>query len=596
MLAEDFLAHVQQPARYVGSEFNMVRKDPTAVDLRVAMCYPDAYEVGMSHLGLQILYHCINQRPDTYCERCFHPQTDASALLRERGLPLWALESGDPLSEFDVVGITLQYELTFTGVLGLLDLGGIPLQSADRGDADPIVLGGGPCALNPEPMAPFFDALVMGDGEEAIHEVLDALKPLVREPRGRRLEAMAGIAGVYVPSLHDPERCRIARRVLDDIEGSAYPTRPVMPFVEVVHDRAQVEVARGCTRGCRFCQAGMVYRPVRERSLQTARRLAGEIVASTGYDEVSLVSLNCPDYTHIGGLIDALHEDLADKRVSVGLPSLRIDTFSVELAQKVQRVRKSGLTFAPEAGSQRLRDAINKGVTEQDLLDTVQAAFAAGWHTIKLYFMIGLPTETDEDVLAIADLVRAVAKSGREALGKRAGRMKLHVSVSTLVPKAHTPLQWDGQISGEEIRRRQDLLRQQIRDKQVAVSFHHAGQSVVEAALARGGRETAAAILSAYRQAPTLDAWSENFDYRRWQVAFAEAGLCLEDEAQRRFSCDEPLPWAHIDTGVCGEFLLAERAAVESETPTPDCRFAPCSGCGVSELIGHPCRPEGESE
>jgi len=589
MLPDDLLARVQQPARYIGSEVNMVRKDPSAVDVRMVLCYPDAYEVGMSHVGLHILYRVANERPDVYCERAFHPQDDAASLLREAGRPLWALESGDPLSAFDVVGITLQYELTFTGVLGLLELGGIPLRSSERTDSDPIVLGGGPCANNPEPMAPFFDAFVIGDGEEALLEVLDAVKANKGKPRSARLQALARIPGVYVPSLHEPERPRVCRRIVADLDEAPYPDKPVVPFVEMVHDRAQVEVARGCSRGCRFCQAGMIYRPVRERSPEVVLRLAEKMVAATGYDEVSLVSLNCPDYTGIEGLIDRLHENLGDRRVSVGLPSLRIDTFSVALARKVQRVRKSGLTFAPEAGSQRLRDAINKGVTEADLLSTVQAAFAAGWHTLKLYFMIGLPTETDDDVLAIVDLVKAVAKTGRETLGRKSARMRLNVSVSTLVPKAHTPLQWDGQLPAEEIRRRQDLIRDRVRDKQVTLSFHHVGQSVVEAALARGGRQTAEAILAAYHAAPVLDAWSERFDYGRWHRAFEQAGLDLEHEATRTLSTDERLPWDHIDAGASKAFLLAERAAVDAETLTPDCRWSSCSDCGVSALMEGGC-------
>ena len=565
----------------------MVVKDPAEVDVRVVMCYPDTYEVGMSHVGLHILYHVINLRPDTYCERAFHPQPDAAALLAANALPLCALESGDPLAAFDVIGITLQHELTYATALGLLELGGVSVLASERTDGEPLVLGGGPCAFNPEPMASFFDAFVIGDGEEAIHEVLDTLKAHKSRGRMSLLTALAELDGVYVPRVHDPATACITKRVVADLDATPYPTRPVVPYVEIVHDRAQLEVARGCTRSCRFCQAGIIYRPVRERSPNLLRRQATEIIANTGHDEVSLVSLNCPDYTGIETLIDALHEDLADKRVSVGLPSLRIDTFSVDLARKVQRVRKSGLTFAPEAGSQRLRDAINKGVTEDDLLSTVEAAFAAGWHTIKLYFMIGLPTETDEDVLAIADLVRAVAKRGRNALGKRASRMRLNVSVATLVPKPHTPLQWDGQIPREEILRRQALLRNSVRDRQVSVSCHHAEQSVLEAALARGTRQAGAAILGAYRAGAILDAWSERLDYGRWARAFDDAGLSLEDEATKAFALDRPLPWAHIDSGVTREFLLTERERVLTGEPTPDCRSVGCASCGVMRLM--PC-------
>jgi radical SAM family uncharacterized protein/radical SAM-linked protein len=586
-LSDGQLLQVRNPAQYIGSEFNAVRKAPATGQVRFALCYPDLYTVGMSHVGSQILYHVLNNHPDACCERAFLPDLDAVTALRSAGGRLCTLESGTPLSDLDVVGITLQHELTYSTVLALLDLGGIALPAAERGDSAPLVLGGGPCAYNPEPLAPFFDAFVIGDGEEAVIELAEALRGHLDAPRQERLKALAQVPGVYVPALHDPALDRITRRVVRDLDTAPHPTRPVVPFVEVVHDRAQVELARGCTRGCRFCQAGVIYRPVRERSPQTVRRLARETIAHTGYDEVSVVSLNCPDYTGIEALLDGLHADLADQRVSIGLPSLRIDTFSVGLAQKVQRVRKSGLTFAPEAGSQRLRDVINKGVTEEDLLEAARAAFAAGWHTLKLYFMIGLPTETDEDLQAIADLVREVARVGRETMGNRAGRMRINVSISTLVPKAFTPFQWEGQIPRAEILRRQGHLRGAIRDRQVSVACHEAEGSVVEAALARGGRQTAQAILNAYRAGAVLDAWGEHFSYLRWERAFADAGMDLETEATRTFDPAQRLPWEHIDAGVSREFLLQERRrALQEAALTADCRNGDCLGCGMRRLTG----------
>ena len=584
MLPDELLSLVQGPARYIGSEFNAVHKDPATVDLRVVMCYPHVYEVGMSHLGLHILCHVINRRPDAWCERAFHPHPDATTLLRERAIPLRALESGDPLRACDVIGITLQHELTYASVLSMLDLGGVPLLAGKRSADDPIVLGGGPCALNPEPMAPFFDAFVIGDGEEAVHEALDVVKGCRSAGRRATLEGLAELEGVYVPQVHDPATARIARRIVADLDAAPFPTRPVVPWVEVVHDRAQVEIARGCTRGCRFCQAGMLYRPVRERRAETIRRAAGEIIRNTGHDEVALVSLNCPDYVDVEALIDGLHRDLGHMRVSVGLPSLRIDTFSVGLAAKVQRVRKSGLTFAPEAGSQRLRDAINKGVTEADLVAAARAAFEAGWTTLKLYFMIGLPTETEADVLAIPELVRTVARVGRETLGPKASRMRLNVSVANFVPKPHTPFQWEGQVGREELRRRQGLLRGAIRDRQVSLSCHDPEQTALEAALARGGRATADAVMAAFCAGAFLDAEAARFDFALWQRAFAAAGLDLDAEATREFPPAQRLPWEHIDGGVSREFLLRERERATAGEPTGDCRLAGCAQCGVARL------------
>jgi radical SAM superfamily enzyme YgiQ (UPF0313 family) len=582
---EQFLQQVQTPARYLGLEHNSVQKTSESASVRFALCYPDMYEIGMSHLGSQILYAIINSHPAAACERAYHPALDAVAALRELGLPLTSLESKTPLSDFDFVGITLQHELNYTSVLSLLDISGIPLRSDDRADGDPLVIGGGPCAYNPEPIADFFDLFVIGEGEEVVIELLDAYiaAKAAGSSRAEVLAALGAIAGVYVPSLGTDRT--VMKRFVQDLNAIPAATAPVVPFSQIVHDRGQVEINRGCTRGCRFCQAGMVYRPVRERTVETLTKQAVQIVDNTGYDEISLVSLNCPDYSNIITLVDRLHEQLGPRRVALGLPSLRTDSFSVELAERVQRVKKTGLTFAPEAGSQCLRDAINKGVTEENLLDAAGAAFEHGWQRLKLYFMIGLPGETDDDLRAIADLVDKVLRLGRDTLGKGAGRLAINVSIASFIPKPHTPFQWARQCTIEELRAKQDLLRGLLgRSRQVKASFHSAEQAIIEGLMARGGREWADLIEAAYRAGAVFESWNDNFSLSVWLQVAQERGLDLLAEAQREWPVEAPLPWDHISCGVEKEFLLRELRQAEARETTADCRWGDCSACGMRGL------------
>lgn len=589
--SDDFLQQVQTPARYLGLEHNSVHKDPTDCTVQFALCYPDTYEIGMSHLGSQILYGLINSHPAAYCERAYHPWLDALELMRERGLPLVSLESKTPLSDFDFVGITLQHELNYTTVLSLLDLSGITLRTAERGPEEPLVIGGGPCAYNPEPLADFFDLFVIGEGEEVVIELLDAYAAAkaaaggawTAETRLGVLKALGELGGVYVPQFGTEKP--ITKRFVEDFAASYASLTPVVPFSQIVHDRGQLEINRGCTRGCRFCQAGMIYRPVRERPVETLVEQAGQIIDNTGYDELSLVSLNCPDYSDIIRLVDRLHEQLSQRRVALGLPSLRTDSFSVELAERIQRVKKTGLTFAPEAGSQCLRDAINKGVSESDLENAARAAFEHGWHKLKLYFMIGLPGETDDDVKAIADLVFQVLDLGRAMLGKEKGRLAVNVSIASFIPKPHTPFQWARQARLEELEAKQELIRTVLgRQRQVKVSFHAADQALLEGLLARGGRDWADLLEEAYRAGAVFESWSDRFNFGLWQQLMAKRGRDLLAEASREWSVEEPLPWDYLSCGVTKEFLKRELQQAEQRQVTEDCRRGQCSGCGMKAL------------
>lgn len=603
MLAERIeclLPRVQKPARYVGNEVNSIKKDWQQVQVTMAFAFPDVYEVGMSHLGLRILYHEVNRRQDALLERVFAPWTDLEALLRQERLPLFSLESRRPLADFDLIGFTLQYELSFSNILNMLDLAQLPLFSRERGDEQPLILAGGPCAFNPEPLADFIDAFVIGEGEEVIHEILNVIRDWKQagRPGGRSevLLRLARVPGVYVPSFYtvnyqedgriasiSPNRegvpKRVTRRVIKDLENLDFPTAPIVPFLETVHDRIMLEVLRGCTRGCRFCQAGMIYRPVRERRPETLLKQARESVKQTGYNEIALTSLSTADYSCVAPLLTTLINELGAEGVGVSLPSLRVDAFSVDLARQIQRVRKTGLTFAPEAGTQRMRNIINKGVTEADLEAAVSAAFQAGWNQIKLYFMIGLPEEQDEDVAGIAELAARVVENGRRA--RQGGRqIKVTVSVSSFVPKAHTPFQWVGQDGMDNLRRKQEMLKELVkRNRAITLNYHDARTSLIEAAFARGDRRLGAVLATAWQKGCKFDGWSEHFLYETWREAFQEHAFTPEDFAQRTFQREEILPWEHIDSGVSNEFLWREYEQALRQANTTDCRWHGCKGC-----------------
>ncbi len=587
---DSILAKVTKPARYVGGEVNAVVKPSGTYDTRIALAFPDVYEVGMSNLALAILYDVLNAREDTWAERVFAPWPDAEELFRQHAIPLYSLESRTPIRQFDILGFSLAFELCYTNVLNMLDLAGIPVHSADRTEDHPLVIAGGHCALTPEPMAPFIDAFVIGDGEEVVHEIVDVYRRVGRTSRPRLLRALANVPGIYVPALYrvvdasvaPPEPAaegvpgRIERRRVADLDKVRFPVKPIVPLVEVVHDRVSIEVMRGCTRGCRFCQAGMITRPVRERSAAQVVRLAEQLLRATGHEEISLVSLSTSDHSEVEQMVDRLISQHGGRGIGVSLPSLRADRDCVHLASRIQSVRKSGLTFAPEAGTQRLRDAINKGVTEDDLMRAAEAAFEAGWRHIKLYFMIGLPTETDDDVVAIADLAGRVAAIGRRHAGRAAS---VAVTVSGFVPKPHTPFQWRAQDPPEELMRKQRLLRQVVRDRAVTLKFHDPKVSWIEGVLARGGRAVAGSVLRAWRMGARFDAWDEYFSFDRWTEVFRQASVDPHLTTGRVRGYHEPLPWDHIDAGVAKAYLRAEDRRAERGQRTEDCHTGPCTFC-----------------
>ncbi len=560
---EALLPRVTKPARYIDGEWNAVHKDWGAARVRFALVYPDVYEVGMSHLGLHILYHVLNSHPDYLAERAYAPWTDMEAELRKAGLPLVSLESRTPLRQFHVIGITLPYELTYANVLNVLDLAGVPPRAAHRGDDHPLVIGGGPGAVNPEPMAPFFDAILVGEGEEAVLEIAEAAG---LPSRHAALARLAQVPGVYVPALYryspggpgpvgevtpvDGAPASVARRYVDDLDSAPFPIKQLVPFLDTVHSRVTLEIMRGCTRGCRFCQAGAVHGSRRERKLETLLRQAEEAVAATGYDEVSLLAFTSVDHSHIEELVSGLVERLGKQGVGVALPSLRADTFSVAIADRIQRVRKTGLTFAPEAGTARLRSVINKQMTEDDLFAAADAAFSSGWTRLKLYFMIGLPTETDEDVEAIGDLVHRMVAFGRGALGARRGRLQLGVSVAAFVPKPHTPFQWMGQNEMETLAHKQRILQAALRERAVKLSWTDPAVSALEAAISRGDRRVGEVIGRAWQLGARFDSWGEHFQFAHWQQAFREVGLDLRDYANQVLPLDAPLAWDHIGCGM----------------------------------------------
>ncbi len=597
------LRQVQRPARYVGGEYNQVLKDKSQVEVRFAFCFPDTYEIGMSNLGMKILYGLMNDMPGVWCERVFAPWGDMAEKLRERHIPLWALESGDPLTDFDIIGFSLGYEMAYTTVLDMLDLGGIPLRSKDRKDLRHLVVAGGQCICNIEPMADFFDLCFLGEGEEVDVELVELYRRAKREGWTKEafLREAAQIGGIYVPSLYDvsyrPDGtvaaitprdgapARVRKRIVEDFDSCYYPTKPVVPSTEIVHDRISLEVFRSCIRGCRFCQAGQICRPVRSRSVETLLRQGRETLENTGYQELNLSSLSTSDYPPLSELCDGLLDYCVPRGISLSLPSLRADNFSMDIMQRVQRVRKSGLTFAPEAGTQRMRDVINKNVTEEDLLESCKVAFSGGWNGVKLYFMLGLPTETDEDVIGIADLAKKVLRCWKQNAKTKNRGVRITVSTSEFIPKPHTPFQWEAQVPRDEYLRRVHLLTDALASaKAITYNWHDAEVSIVEAALARGDRRMGDVIEEVWKRGGRLESWTEYFSLRRWRDASAACGLDLDFYVYRERPVDELLPWEHMDLGVTRRHLERERERACRAELTPDCREK-CSGCGAASLL-----------